>query len=300
MSSATTATPGAALRALLDPACGPLAVAGGGTPLEARCAAAAGFASFYVSGYATAAWRHGVPDVGLTAMAEVVDAVTALTAVTAVPVVVDADTGYGDVANVARTIRRLEQAGAAAVQVEDQVWPKRCGHMDGKAVIPTSDMVRKVRAAVLARQDAHTVIIARTDARGPLGLAEAIERCSRFRDAGADAIFVDAPQSVDELAAIAAAVPGPLVANMSESGKTPILPLDELGALGYQIVLYPTSALRLSVGVISAMYADLRAHGSTGRWVEQMTTLDDLNELLGLGALRELEQEVLQGPTGRA
>lgn len=291
-----TATPGAALRALLDSTPEPLAVAGGGTPLEARCAAAAGFASFYVSGYATAAWRHGVPDVGLTAMAEVVEAVGAVTAVTDLPVVVDADTGYGDVANVARTVRRLEQAGAAAVQIEDQQWPKRCGHMDGKSVVPVDDMVRKVRAAVLARQDEQTVVVARTDARGPLGLAEAIERCHRYREAGADAIFVDAPESVEELAAIAAAVPGPLVANMSESGKTPILPLQELGSLGYRIVLYPTSALRLSVGVITAMYADLRAHGSTGRWVEQMTTLDDLNELLGLGALRALEQEAERRP----
>ncbi len=292
----TKKTAGGALRALLDSTPGALAVAGGGTPLEARCAAAAGFEAFYVSGYASAAWRHGVPDVGLTAMAEIVEAVSAVTAVTDMPVIVDADTGYGDVANVARTVRRLEQAGAAAVQIEDQLWPKRCGHMDGKSVIDTTDMVRKVRAAVLARQDSQTVVIARTDARGPLGLPEAIERCRRYLAAGADAIFVDAPQTVDELAAIAAAVPGPLVANMSESGKTPILPLQELADLGYRIVLYPTSALRLSVGVISAMYSDLRAHGSTGRWAEHMMTLDDLNELLGLAALRRLDKQVLQEP----
>ena len=289
---------GAALRALLAATPGAVAVAGGGTPLEARCAAVAGFGAFYVSGYATAAWRHGVPDVGLTAMAEIVEAVSAITAVTTVPVIVDADTGYGDVANVARTVRRLEQAGAAAVQVEDQLWPKRCGHMDGKSVIATEDMVHKVRAAVQARQDDQTVIVARTDARGPLGLSEAIERCHRYRDAGADAIFVDAPHSVEELTAVAAAVPGPLVANMSESGRTPILSLDELSALGYGIVLYPTSALRLSVGVITAMFADLRANGSTGRWVEQMATLDDVNELLGLGTLRQLERQVLQEAVG--
>lgn len=300
MSHAPSTTPGAVLRALLDPNGGPLAVPGGGTPLEAQCATAAGFEAFYVSGYAIAAWRHGVPDIGLTAMAEGVEATAAVTAVTPVPVLVDADTGYGDVANVARTVRQLERAGAAAVQIEDQLWPKRCGHMDGKTVIPAGDMVHKVRAAVQARQDEQTVVVARTDARGPLGLTEAIERCLRYRDAGADAIFVDAPHSVDELAAIAEAVPGPLVANMSESGLTPILPLAQLGDLGYQIVLYPTSALRLSVGVITAMFADLRAHGATGAWVQQMTTLDGVNDLLGLGAIRQLEQDVLQAPGGQA
>lgn len=299
MTDPHTESPGAVLRTLLDPGAGPLAVPGGGTPLEARCAAAAGFPAFYVSGYATAAWRHGVPDIGLTAMAEVVEAVSAVAAVTTVPILVDADTGYGDVANVARTVRQLERAGAAAVQIEDQLWPKRCGHMDGKSVIPVADMVHKVRAAVRARQDERTVVVARTDARGPLGLAEAIERSRRYRDAGADAIFVDAPESVDELAAIAQAVPGPLVANMSESGKTPILPLAELGDLGYQIVLYPTSALRLSVGVITAMFADLRAYGATGRWVEQMTTLDGVNDLLGLDAVRRFEHDVLAAPGGQ-
>ncbi len=293
MTTSTSTSPGNALRGLLASASGAVGVAGGGTPLEARCAAAAGFESFYVSGYATAAWRYGVPDVGLIGMREIVENVSAITTAQSLPVIVDADTGYGEAANVAMTVRLLEQAGAAAVQIEDQVWPKRCGHMDGKSVIGTNEMVRKVRAAVLSRNDPSTVIIARTDARSPLGLQEAIDRGNRYLDAGADAIFVDAPESVDELAAIAKAVSGWLVANMSESGKTPILPLNELGDLGYKIVIYPTSALRLSAALMSAMFADLRANGATGAWAERMMSLHDVNELLGLAALRRLDAEVL-------
>lgn len=289
MTSSHIQWPGAALRRLLGNQEGAVGVAGGGTPLEALCAAAAGFEAFYVSGYATAAWRHGIPDIGLIAMNEVVDSVRAITAVSKVPVIVDADTGYGDVANVAMTVRRLEEAGAAAVQIEDQVWPKKCGHMDGKSVIDPQDMIRKIAAAVLAKQSPDTVIIARTDARGPLGIREAIERSNHYRDAGADVFFVDAPETEKELIQIAAEVPGYLVANMSESGKTPILPLDVLGEMGYKIVIYPTSALRLAAGTMTAMFADLRARGGTGDWSKQMMTLDDLNDLLGLRALQQLE-----------
>lgn len=286
-------SPGATLRRLLADQDGAVGVAGGGTPLEALCAAAAGFEAFYVSGYATAAWRHGIPDIGLIAMNEVVDSVRAITAVSKVPVIVDADTGYGDVANVALAVRRLEDAGAAAVQIEDQVWPKKCGHMDGKSVIAPQDMVRKVTAAVLAKQNPDTVIIARTDALGPLGVREAVDRSNQYRDAGADVVFVDAPETEKELIDIAAAVPGYLVANMSESGKTPILPLNVLGDMGYKIVIYPTSALRLAAGTITAMFAELRARGGTGDWITQMMTLDDLNDLLGLRELRELEVAAL-------
>lgn len=288
-------SPGAALRALLARPTGALGVAGGGTPLEARCAQAAGFESFYVSGYATAAWRHGLPDVGLIALAEVAASVEAITAVTSFPVLVDADTGYGDVANVAVTVRRLERAGAAAVQIEDQAWPKRCGHMEGKSVVPPTDMTRKIAAALRSRDDDATMVIARTDARGPLGLAEAIERGRRYVDAGADAIFVDAPHTAAELKEIGASIRGPLIANMSESGKTPILPLEELGDLGFAIVLYPTSALRLATGVITSLFRDLRASGSTALWVDQMMTLDGVNELLGLSWFSDLDRGLSGG-----
>lgn len=283
-----TAAPGQALRHLLARP-GALGVAGGGTPLEARCAEAAGFESFYVSGYATAAWRHGLPDVGLIALAEVADAVTAVTAVTEFPVVVDADTGYGDVAGVAVTVRRLEQAGAAAVQLEDQVWPKRCGHMDGTQVIPAADMARKIDAATSSRRDERTVIIARTDARGPLGLDEAIARANLYARAGADAVFVDAPRTIAELEAVAAGVAAPVVVNMSESGKTPILPLGQLEAMGFAVVLFPTSALRLAVATIGSLYRQLHEEGTSGPLTAEMATLDEVNELVGLASFRALE-----------
>jgi len=291
-STAHSMSPGATLRALIAGSPGPVPIPGGGTPLEARSVETAGFNAFYVSGYAVAAWRHGVPDVGLIAMAEIVEAVSVITRATTLPVMVDADTGYGDVANVARTVRSLEHAGAAAIQIEDQAWPKKCGHMEGKKVISSDEMARKVRAAVRAREDDNTMIVARTDARAPLGLQEALDRGKRFADEGADMIFIDAPQSIDEMQTIGDTLPGHLVINMSESGKTPILPLDQLGSMGFKIVLYPTSALRLSVGNFSRMFSELHGTGSTAPWIDQMMPLDDLNVLLGIDELAALEDEV--------
>ena len=290
--AAAGTAPGARLRSLLASTPGALSVAGGGTPLEALCAEQAGFEAFYVSGYAVAAWRHGIPDVGLFAMAEIVDAVRAIAAVVDLPLIADADTGYGDTANVRRTVRELERAGVAAIQIEDQTWPKRCGHMDGKQVVDAADMARKVRAAAASRRDGDTLIIARTDARGPYDIHEAIRRCALNRQAGADILFVDAPESVDELRMIAESVPGPLLVNMSESGKTPILPAQTLGEMGYRIVIYPTSALRLAAGQILRLFRELRAEGSTGAWPEQMLSLDELNQLLGLDALAAFDRDV--------
>jgi 2-methylisocitrate lyase-like PEP mutase family enzyme len=289
MTGAVPGDPGRHLRALLDQADTAIAVAGGATPLEALCAARAGFEAFYVSGYAAAAWRYGLPDVGLTGLAEITDTVGAIASVAATLLFVDADTGYGDVSNVVRTVQALERAGAAAIQIEDQVSPKRCGHLDGKQVIPADDMVRKVRAASAGRLSPDTVIVARTDALAPLGLGEAITRANRYADAGGDVIFVDAPESVEDLEAIATQVDAPLIVNMSESGKTPILPLAELDAMGFNIAIYPTAALRLAVGVIDQMFQSLRRDGSTSAWVNQMMTMDDLNALLGLDELRRFE-----------
>jgi 2-methylisocitrate lyase-like PEP mutase family enzyme len=289
MTGAVPGDPGRRLRALLDQADTAIAVAGGATPLEALCAARAGFEAFYVSGYAAAAWRYGLPDVGLTGLAEITDTVGAIASVAATLLFVDADTGYGDVSNVVRTVQALERAGAAAIQIEDQVSPKRCGHLDGKQVIPADDMVRKVRAASAGRLSPDTVIVARTDALAPLGLGEAITRANRYADAGGDVIFVDAPESVEDLEAIATQVDAPLIVNMSESGKTPILPLAELDAMGFNIAIYPTAALRLAVGVIDQMFQSLRRDGSTSAWVNQMMTMDDLNALLGLDELRRFE-----------
>ncbi len=289
------ARPGDTLRRLLDRD-GVLAAPGGGTPLEAHCAEAAGFDAFYLSGYAVAAWRHGQPDLGLTGMSDVVEAVAAITSSSRISVLVDAATGYGDVPAVAATGRRLEQAGAAAVQFEDQVAPKRCGHMQGKEVIPTAQMERKLAAAVRTRTDA--LIVARTDALGPLGVDEAIERGKRYHDLGVDAVFVDAPESREHLERIAQEIPGRLVVNLTESGRTPILPLAEIEAMGVDVALYPTAALRLAGRLISDLYAGIRDAGSTAAWQPQMMSLDEMNALLGQGRVDALEAAVLsQVPT---
>ncbi len=293
--NAVTATsPGDRLRELLGrPA--PLSAPGGGTPLEALSAAAAGFDAFYVSGYAVAAWRHGLPDLGITGMTDVVDAVAAITASCPLPVIVDADTGYGGPASVSVTVARLERAGAAAVQIEDQVSPKRCGHMQGKEVIPAAGMERKIAAALGARTSG-TLIVARTDALGPLGVDEAIERGRRYVGAGADAVFVDAPESRRHLERIAAEIPGKLVLNLTESGRTPILPLREVAELGFSLVIYPTAALRLAGRVIGQLYADLRASGATAAWSPRMMSLDEMNTLLGQDRLGELEEAAVRRP----
>ena len=269
-------------------------VPGGGSPLEIRLIEAAGFEAAYVSGYATAANRYGLPDVGLIAYGEVVDMVRATSGVTALPLIVDCDTGYGDVANVRRSVRGLEAAGAAAIQIEDQVWPKRCGHMEGKVVESVDVAVRKVRAAVAARERAETVIVARTDARGPHGLDEALERCRRFKDAGADVLFVDGPESVEELERIGRELSGPLLANMSETGKTPLLSAEELAELGYKIALFPSSTVRICIRAVNDFLADLRTSGDSRSWVPRMASLEETNAALGIGDLQDFETEILK------
>ncbi|MFD1714896.1 oxaloacetate decarboxylase [Amnibacterium flavum] len=281
------------LRKLLAQADGPVVIPGVGTALEARAAEAAGFEAIYVSGYATAAWRHAVPDIGLIALAEIREALEAVRSATTVPLLVDADTGYGDVSNVADTIHRLEASGASAIQVEDQTWPKRCGHLTGKSVEPIEVAVRKVRAAVRARRDDATLIIARTDARATHDLDEAIERARRFHAEGADALFIDAPESREELERIAAEVPGLKVANMSESGRTPSTTRAEFAELGFEIVLYPTSALRIASRMFVEFFADLAREGDSSSWSGRIQSLDALNALVGLREIEEFERAVL-------
>ncbi|HEU0102062.1 MAG TPA: oxaloacetate decarboxylase [Mycobacteriales bacterium] len=279
--------------ALLDAADGPLVLPGVGTPLEALAAVRAGFPGIYLSGYATAGWQSGKPDIGLTGLREVLDCLTAIGGRVPQPVLVDADTGYGDVSNVADTVRRLERAGAAGVQLEDQTWPKRCGHLDGKTVEPVDVMVRKLRAALAARSGPGLFVVARTDARSPLGLDEAISRAQTYAEVGADAVFVDAPHSVDELRRIGAEVPGRLVVNISESGLTPSLPAAELGALGFDLVLYPTGALRAAAAAVQSYFGHLREAGTSSAWAGPMLTLGAFNELVGLTEFQLAEADLL-------
>lgn len=275
-------THASSLRALLADTSAPLVVPGAGTPLEALAAQGAGFPAVYLSGYAIAAWRHGLPDIGLLGAGEALEALAAVARVTDLPLIVDADTGYGDATSVWSNVRLLEAAGAAAIQIEDQVWPKKCGHMVGKEVIDAHEAARKIATAVQARRDPDTVVIARTDALAPLGIDEALRRAQLFRDAGADVVFIDAPRSVEELSRIGSTIDGPLMANMSEGGHTPPLSAGEFHALGFQLVIFPTTTLRIASKSMQDFLGDLRVSGDSKPWRERMHGLDDLNELVGL------------------
>src|SRR2546423_10688681 len=207
--------------------------------LTARIAARVGFDIVFISGYSVSAARLGEPDFGFLTGSEMADAARTVCRVSRAPVIVDADTGYGNPLNVMRTVRDLQDAGAAGVFLEDQVWPKKCGHMAGKRVVETEEHAAKLRAAVDARGDRDLFIVARTDARQPLGLEQAIERCLAYKEAGADALFVEAPESVEELERIAEALPGPLVANIIERGGTPHLSRGQLEERGFNLLVCP-------------------------------------------------------------
>jgi 2-methylisocitrate lyase-like PEP mutase family enzyme len=250
--------------------------------LTATLAQRAGVEAIYQGGYAVAAHHHGLPDIGLVGLSDVVESLRRMTAVTDVPVIVDADTGYGSEVGVRRSVLELERAGAAAVQIEDQVFPKRCGHMEGKAVIPRDEMVLKVRAAREARRDPSTLIIARTDALQVNGLDDAIDRCNAYAEAGADVTFVDAPRSREHLEEIARRVDGPLLSNMSETGRTPPLTADELQALGYSIVIFPSTQTWLFAQVYQELLDEILTTGTTQGLRERMMAFDDVNDLLGL------------------
>ena len=267
-------------------------VPGGGTALELRLIELAGFEAGYVSGYATAAAVYGVPDVGLIAYNEIEKNVTDIRNVTSIPLIVDCDTGYGDVANVMRTVRGLEQAGAAALQFEDQQWPKKCGHMEGKKIEPEEIAAARIRAAVAARSSADLKIIARTDARSPMDLDAALARLKLYKEAGADVLFMDAIETPAEMERMATELEGPLMINMSESGKTPLMPVKDLEALGYEIVIFPSSMTRVMVRQLARFLGDLKAEGTSAGWLDRMATLEETNAALGLPELNELGDRI--------
>ncbi len=271
---------------------GIITVPGGGTAMELRLIELGGFDAGYVSGYATAAAVYGVPDVGLIAYNEVEKNVTDIRNVTTIPLIVDCDTGYGDVANVMRTVRGLEQAGAAALQFEDQQWPKKCGHMEGKKIEPVEIAAARIRAAVQARRNPDLLIIARTDARSPMDLDAALERLKIYKEAGADILFMDAIETAAEMERMAAELDGPLMVNMSESGKTPLMPVPELEALGYKIVIFPSSMIRVMIRQLTQFLTDLKANGTSEPWLDRMATLDETNAALGLPELNEIGERI--------
>jgi len=251
--------------------------------LTALIATRAGFGSLYVSGAAIAYTRLGRPDIGLVSMAEVAEALSLIRDRVDAHLIVDADTGYGNALNVVRTVQRFEQAGASAIQIEDQDYPKRCGHLDGKTLISAEEMCGKIRAAVDARRSRDTLIIGRTDAVAVEGVERAVERAMLYREAGADLLFVEAPKARDDLAQIAARLgsSGPLMANMVEGGKTPPLPAAELEALGYALVIFPGGIVRALGRMASDYYASLAGHGSTEPFRDRMLDFDGLNALIG-------------------
>lgn len=258
-------------------------------PLTAMIARKVGFDALYFSGAAFSA-SLGIPDIGLLTLAELTDSVRWMTRASGLPFIVDADTGFGEAINVIRTVRELELAGAAAVQIEDQVLPKRCGHLDGKTVVSTDAFVEKIAAAAQARE--NMLIIARTDVRAIEGMEAAIERGRLCKEAGADIIFPEAMQSPDEFRMYADAVGGSLLANMTEFGKSPYLTANEFAALGYNIVIFPVSTLRAAAKTTEALLTDLKRHGTLVDWLPQMQTRAELYDLIEYDAYAEADSAI--------
>jgi methylisocitrate lyase len=250
--------------------------------LSAKIAARSGFEVIFITGYSLSASLLAQPDFGLITQTEVIEAARRICAVAGIPVIVDADTGYGNAVNVMRTVDDLLRAGAAGMFLEDQVWPKRCGHMKGKQVIALDEYLKKLQAAIAAKSGREFFIVARTDARQALGLDEAIRRGVAFKAAGADAVFIEAPESKEEMKEIAAHVPGPLVANMLERGVTPLMRPSELKALGYDLIVWPLAPIYAVAQSLTGVYRTLRSEGSTMQILDRLMPFDEFNKLVGL------------------
>lgn len=260
--------------------------------LSAKIIDKAGFPSVYVTGYGASANILGKPDIGLLSMTEMVRHVGYITDAVEGAVIADADTGYGNPLNVIRTVQEYEKAGVAAIQLEDQTWPKRCGHMEGKQIIPAEEMVQKIRAAVDARRSDDTLIIARTDAIAVKGFDEAIRRARMYYEAGADVLFVEAPEDEKQLREIPKTIKGaPFMANMIEGGKTPVLSFKELQEMGYAIVIYPLSTLYIITKAVMDLVEEMKQTGTPASIISRMATFSEFNEIVGLKAIGELEKK---------
>jgi 2-methylisocitrate lyase-like PEP mutase family enzyme len=281
----------AQLRALLNKG-GLITAPGVYDGLSARIAEAAEFEALYISGGAIAR-SMGYPDVGLVTQTEMIKRLEEIRAVTSLPLIVDADTGYGNAINVVRTIRAYERAGAAALHIEDQVEPKRCGHYEGKEIVSAHEMEQKIRAAVEAREQGELVIIARTDARAVIGLEAAIERGNAYAETGADMIFVEAPQSVEEIERIAQEVKAPLLINMFWGGKTPLVPADQLAALGYRLMIVPSDLQRAAIRAMQRAAAVIRQDGNTAAMAEEMVSFVEREEVIGKSDIEALQKRFL-------
>ena len=286
----TNDRPTSRLRALLArPGC--VVAPGVADAFAARLVALEGFEAIYMTGFGTSLTRLGLPDVGLLTASEMVDNAYRIADASGLPLVADADTGYGNPINTRRTIRDYEKAGVAGVHIEDQAWPKRCGHLAGKRVIPAAEMVAKVKAACDARRDPDFVIIARCDAIAVEGLEAALERGERYREAGADVLFIEAPVGRAEVEKVAARFQGvPLLYNMAASGKTPDLPADELGRLGFRLAIYPNWLLLAAIPAMQNLLKELKRTGSIAHMRDQVATFKQFTDIAGLPEIQQLEE----------
>ena len=259
--------------------------------LSAQIATKTGFEVIFISGYSLAATMLGEPDFGILTQTETLSAAQRICSVTDLPVIVDADTGYGNAINVIRTVHELIRIGAAGMFLEDQVWPKRCGHMKGKQVIPLEEQLKKLQAAIDAKRNRDFFIVARTDARQALGLNEAITRGIAFKKAGADAVFIEAPETKEEMVEIARCVPGPLVANMLERGVTPLMAPQELRDLGFDLVVWPLAPLYSVAKSLNEVYTTLRRDGTTVDILDRLMPFDEFNRIVGLEEKYQLDEK---------
>jgi carboxyvinyl-carboxyphosphonate phosphorylmutase len=269
----------------------PILAPGAYDALTARLIEQAGFPAVYMTGFGTSASLLGRPDVGLLTMSQMVENARRIAQAVDVPVIADADAGYGNPLNVIRTVQEYELAGISAIHIEDQVMPKKCGHMENKQVIAAAEMTEKIRAAVEARTSSDFLIIARTDARAVEGLDSALRRARAYREAGADILFVEAPQIEDEVAQVARAFPNvPLLFNWAEGGKTPPMPLERLKELGYRLIIFPISALLTAAKAVRGVLAEIKTEGTPRRIFSDGSSFREFNELIGLGEIQELEK----------
>lgn len=259
--------------------------------LSAKIATQSGFEVIFITGYSLAATILGEPDFGILTQTEMLSAAQRICSVTDLPVIVDADTGYGNAINVIRTVDELIRIGAAGMFLEDQMWPKRCGHMKGKQVIPLEEQLKKLQAAIDAKGNRDFFIVARTDARQALGLNEAITRGIAFNKAGADAVFIEAPETRQEMIDIARCVPGPLVANMLERGVTPLMRPQELRDLGFDLVVWPLAPLYSVAKSLKEVYATLRRDGTTVDILDRLMPFDEFNRIVGLEEKYRLDEK---------
>jgi 2-methylisocitrate lyase-like PEP mutase family enzyme len=262
---------------------------GAADALAARLIAKYGFEAIYMTGAGTTAVRLGMPDVGLLTMNEMVDNARAIADASQLPLIADADTGYGGPINVQRTVRSYERAGVAAIHIEDQQWPKRCGHLAGKSLIPVEEMQAKIRAGLDARVDQDFVLIARTDALAVEGFEQAMERCHRYEEAGADMIFLEAPSKMEHLAAIPKAFRKPALYNMASSGKTPFLHAEEIHKLGFKLIIYPNFTLLSAITAMSHTLSELKRTGSIAEVAKNIASFQEFFNLVGMKEVQEAE-----------